>query len=124
MTDIVCKPFGECGETAEGLYPLFGFAVEDYIATYGITYEEAEDYAVFGAVLDKCFHDDWQLILLLEFVTNPANEKLKLLVFDVYNDIYNLTKDEIDDVIKNVNGLNGFTLLENVYENRIVFARR
>ena len=118
MTDIICRPFGKSHELADGVFPLFGFAVSDYIATYGTTCEDAENCAIFGAVLTGRFTDNEQL--LLEFITNPTNEELKLLVFEVSD----LTKEEIEDVVRNVNGLNGFTELENVYENRIVFARK
>jgi hypothetical protein len=103
---------------AEGFFPLFGFAVADYIATYGTTYEDAENCVVFGAVLTGRFARNDQL--LLEFVTNPVNEELKLLVFEVSD----LTAEEIKDWVRNINGLNGFTELEDVYENRIVFARK
>lgn len=117
MTDIICRPFGKSREMADGIFPLFGFAVADYIATYGTTYEDAENCVVFGAVLTGWLAD---YELLLEFVTNPANEELKLLVFEVSA----LTIEEIEDMIRNINGLNGFTELPNVYENRIVFARK
>lgn len=118
MTDIICRQFGKSREMANGVFPLFGFAVADYIATYGTTYEDAENCVVFGAVLTGRLAD--YELLLLEFVTNPANEELKLLVFEISD----LTKEEIEDAFRNINGLNGFTELENVYENRIVFARR
>ena len=118
MTDIICRLFGECRQMADGVFPLFGFAVADYIATYGTTYEDAENCVVFGAVLTGRLAD--YELLLLEFVTNPTNEELKLLVFEISD----LTKEEIEDVVRNVNGLNGFTELENVYENHIVFARK
>lgn len=118
MTDIICRPFGKAREMAEGVFPLFGFAVADYIAMYGTTYEDSENCVVFGAVLTGRFSDNEQL--LLEFVTNPANEELKLLVFDVNE----LTDEELEDVVRNVDGLNGFTELKNVYDDRIVFARK
>lgn len=118
MYDIVCKPFGTCRELAEDQYPLFGFAVADYIADYGVTYEEAENCVVFGAVLAGQFTASDQL--LLELITN--NEEVKLLVFDFSDPA--LGQTEIQDIVRSCNSLNGFTELENVYENRIVFARK
>lgn len=118
MYDIVCKPFGTCKELAEGQYPLFGFAVADYIADYGVTYEEAENCIVFGAVLAERFTVSDRL--LLELITN--NEEVKLLVFDFSDPA--LGKEEIRVIIRSCSNLNDFTELENVYENRIAFARK
>lgn len=123
INDVVMKKIGGSskevsdteGRTIFGCYPLFGFAVMDYMDECCVPEEDIKDKYVFGAVLRTGRIDDEFFAFCRMLMGEPD---ILLMVFD-YNDV---TKEEIELLKKNLNGLNGFKELENVYEDRIVFA--
>lgn len=115
IDSVVMKKMVETKEISEGCYPLFGFAVADYLAESGLKNEDVADKYIFGAILCTGHVDEE----LFEFCRMLIGEPdILLMVFD-YNDA---TNEEIELLKKNIEGLTGFKELENVYEDRIVFA--
>lgn len=115
IDSVVMKKMAKTAPYSEGSYPLFGFAVEDYKAECGLTDEDIKDKYVFGAVLCTG-HVDEELFAFCRMLMGEP--EVLLLVFD-YNDT---TKEEIELLKEHIEGINGFKELENVYEDRIVFA--
>lgn len=118
MDGVVYKNFGSTEQLRDGIYPLFGFAVGDYLKTYNIPAESAVDYRIFGAVLYSHDVNNDLFQLLKHLIRN--NSSLALMVFDIDT----LEKEDCDSLMENLDGAYGFTELKDVYEDRIVFARK
>ena len=115
MESVVFEKIGNKSEgMPEGCYRLFGFAVNDYIADYGIDPKELEDEYLFAAVLNDYDVDD-DLKRFIEILTSAYD--VSIIIFDI--------SDLDEDAFQKLRGygeVNGFAELKDVYEDRIVFV--
>lgn len=119
MEYVICRKFNVHKEATSdpGAQPLFGFAVMDYIYKYDLKPEDTADFMVFGSFISLHLSNDE--IETIKLIT--SNPNFKVLAFCFHR---TPTASEIKNFIELFNGINGFTELEDVYENRIVFARK
>lgn len=127
MTDIVSVKFNDVlmpKNENDGTYGLFGFAVADYCAEYSVDLKDIPaDECIIGAILEP---DDFKgSKLCIEDLTDELccavdeRESVRMFVFDI-NTISNRNIVELKNYIENSLG---FKELENVYEDRVVFAK-
>lgn len=122
MDSVIFKKMEYLPKSVDGTdheaLPLFGFAVDEYLAKYDIDPDYAiEHLYIFGAVLEhKDINDDF-FELMLNNIMQGGNG-VCMLVFDVNN----LNDEEIRR-LRGLEGPRGFEELNNCYEDRIVFAR-
>ena len=111
-----CLPKPIDGSNYEEL-PLFGFAVDEYIARYGVSPEDVKDFYIFGAILNsEDINDDF--FELMSNVIMAGGNRVCMLVFDTTD----LTITE-EASLKRLEGHHGFEVIEDCYECRMVFAR-
>jgi len=116
MTGIIVKRFGQTKEIREGVYPLFGFAVHDYIAKYNLKPEDVEKMYIWGAILEEEDERD-EMLGMLDVLT--ISDNLALFIFDI-----NSISDEFVGRLRELfEQYEQFEELKDCYEGRIVFGR-
>ena len=116
MTDIIVKRFGQAKEISAGMYPLFGFAVQDYMAKYNLKPEDVEKMYIWGAILEEEDECD-EMLGTLDVLT--ISDNLVLFIFDI-NSISNEFVGRLRDLFEQYEQ---FEELKDCYEDRIVFGR-
>ena len=114
MKDVIIRNMSNCVSITEGGYSLFGFAVEDYKEKYGLE-NYPTDY-VFGAVLESGDTSDKGFLETCHYLTQRENE-INMFVFDYGT----ANKQDIETLVEYFTR-RGYPELEDVYEDRIVFA--
>ena len=127
------------GTTTYGFVPLFGFAVQDYQYKYDLEDDQLENLGIFGAILQ---HDDSLDDIINITKAISSNSNIHMIIYDIRNIGFEKFKrlteklrylfsnsldiketDEPSEV-----GIDiprpGYELMEDVYEFRIVYARR
>lgn len=120
MDGVIYKKFMVSEDDA--LYPLFGFACADYNAKYNINPEQMADYYIFGGVIQEedMYEELYPHMFRLIKKLMKKDSELAMVVLGV-----NGISDEFCKKIKEeLDGAFGFDELKDVYEDRIVFARR
>lgn len=125
MTDIVSVKFNNVlmpKDENDGTYGLFGFAVADYCAEYSVDLKDipTNEYIV-GAILEPDDFKGFKLAALIDelYCVVDKGDWVRMFVFDI-DTISNRNIVELKNYIENALG---FKELENVYENRVVFAK-
>ena len=120
MNSIMLEKIGksyDVNSAETGIYPLFGFAVSDYMGYYKITDPSIiEDDYILGAVLNKGDTTDSFFDLIEAFINYKEN--LSMIIFDITN----ITNEDLAKIKEHLESLY-FKELEGVYEDRIVFVR-
>lgn len=115
MMDLVFKKFEWTADPKDSIYPLFGFAIEDYITKYGVSSELLKDFWIFGAILDKSDNTDY-FFRYMDYLRNAGN--IRMFVFDINC----ISKDFIDKLKRQFIDGGAYDELENCYDDRIVFV--
>lgn len=115
MMDLVFKKFEWTVEPKDSIYPLFGFAIADYTAKYGVSSELLKDFWIFGAILDKSDNTD-DFFRFMDSLRNAGN--IRMFVFDINY----ISKEFIDKLIQQFIDGGAYDELENCYEDRVVFV--
>ena len=110
MRDIIKINFNEKDEV-EGHRQMFAFAADDYRGKTGRTAKKA-----IGGILEES--DD--AVSILEFISDAITNMSDLIIFDI-NHVSDKKVTEVMDLFR-INQF-GYSELENVYEDTIVFAR-
>ena len=120
MDGVIYQKFTTSEDDA--LYPLFGFACADYNMKYNTNSTLMRNYYIFGAVIqeedmvEEVYPHMFRLIK--KFMKNDA--ELVMVVIGV-----NHVSDEFrEKIMEELDGAFGFEELSDVYEDRIVFARK
>lgn len=116
MDSVIFKKM-EMTSSDNGIAPLFGFAVDEYIVKYGVSPDDIKDFYIFGAVLNSGDVNDDFFELMLNNIMQGGNG-VCMLVFDINN----LNDEEIRR-LRGLEGPRGFEEIDDCYEDRIVFAR-
>lgn len=116
MTDIIVKRFGQAKEIAEGMYPIFGFAVQDYMAKYNLKPEDVEKMYIWGAILEESDDCD-EVFEMLNYIS--LSDHVALFIFDINN----VSNDVVKRLKELLETYEEYSELEGVYEDRIVFGR-
>lgn len=110
MRDIIKINFNEKDEV-EGQRQMFAFAADDYRGKTGRVAKKA-----IGGILEET--DD--AVSILEFISDAITNMSDLIIFDI-NHVSDKKVTEVMDLFR-INQF-GYSELENVYEDRIVFSR-
>lgn len=122
MDSIVFKKFGDTKAIGEGRFPIFGFAVADYLAEQNLTHDDLEDMAsdyIFGAVLEHGDINEGFYALMNKLLDDGAGALVSMFVFDYGN----TTTKDIEALTNFFENTAGMRELKDVYEDRIVFVR-
>lgn len=122
MDSIIFKKFGTCKELSEGCFPLFGFAVADYLAEQNLTTEDLEDLAsdyIFGAVMEHGDLNEDFHAFMEKLLSDEDGVLVSMCVFDFGT----FTDQDIEDLKFWFENAAGWRELKDVYEDRIVFVR-
>lgn len=110
MRDIIKINFNEKDEV-EGQRQMFAFAADDYKGKTGRIAKKA-----IGGILEET--DD--TVSIVGFISDAITDMSDLIIFDI-NHSSNKKVNEVIDLFR-INQF-GYSELEDVYEDRIVFAR-
>lgn len=120
MDGVVYKKFGNTREICDGVFPLFGFACADYMAVYNADPETMADCYIFGAIIqDVDINTNVDLFRFIKTLMKH-DKNLAMIVLDIDG----ISDDNLDTIKEELDGTFGFDELKDVYEDRIVFARR
>ena len=103
-------------------YPLFGFACNDYNTKFNVDPERMTDYYIFGAVIQEEDMDEELYPHMFRLIKKlmKKDTELAMVVIGV-KDVPNEFREKI---MEELDGAFGFNELKDVYEDRIVFARK
>ena len=118
MEEVVYKKFGNTREISEGVFSLFGFACADYMAVYNADPETMADCYIFGGIIRDI---DINVDMFRFIKTLMKHDKnLAMIILDING----ISDDNLDIIKEELDGAFDFKELKDVYEDRIVFARR
>lgn len=104
------------------LYPLFGFACADYNTKYNADPTQMKNYYIFGAAIQEEDMDEGLHPHMFRFIKKLMKKDTELAMVVLG------TKDVPDEfrekIMEELDGAFGFDELKDVYEDRIVFARK
>lgn len=120
MDGVIYKRFTTSEDDA--LYPLFGFACADYNAKFNVDPERMTYYYIFGAVIQEEDMDEELYPHMFRFIKKLMKNDAELAMVvlgakDVPDEFRKKIMEELD-------GAFSFDELKDVYEDRIVFARK
>lgn len=115
MMDLVFRKLECTAEPKDSVYPLFGFAINDYAAKYGMPSEALKDFWIFGAILDKS-DDSYNFFAFMNSLREAGN--IRLFVFDINY----ISNDFVDKLVQKFEADGIYEELKDCYEDRVVFA--
>lgn len=120
MDGVIYKKFAISED--DTFYPLFGFACANYNEKYDTDSTLMRNYYIFGAVIQEEDMDEElcpHMFLLIKKLMKKDNE-LAMVVLGVRD-----VPDEFrEKIMEELDGAFGFDELKDIYEDRIVFARK
>lgn len=120
MDGVIYKKFGISED--DTFYPLFGFACAAYNMKYNADLTQMENYYIFGGVIQEEDMDEELYPHMFRLIKKlmKKDTELAMVVLGV-----NGVSDEFrKNIMEELDGAFGFEELKDVYEDRIVFARK
>jgi hypothetical protein len=106
----------------DDLYPLFGFACADYNTKYNADPALMQNYYIFGAVIQEEDMHEELYPHMFRFIKKLMKKDTELAMVVLGS---NSISDEFHEkIMEELDGAFGFEELKDVYEDRIVFARK
>jgi len=120
MDGVIYKKFTTSEDDV--LYPLFGFACADYNEKYNTDSTQMQNYYIFGGVIQEEDTDEELYPHMFRLIKKlmKKDTELAMVVLGV-KDVSNEFREKI---MEELDGAFGFDELKDVYEDRIVFARK
>lgn len=118
MDGVIYKKFGNTREISDGIFPPFGFACANYMTVYNADPETMADCYIFGGII----RDIDVNVDLFRFIKTLMKHDKNLAM--IILDINGVSDDNLDMIKEELDGAFGFDELKDVYEDRIVFARK
>lgn len=119
MDGVVYKKFGTAKEISDGLFPLFGFACADYLSKYNADKATMDDRYIFGGILESDANVNADFFRFVKLLMKNDKDLVMVII-----DIDAISDDSLNEIMEELDGAFGFEELKDVYEDRIVFARK
>jgi len=120
MDGVIYKKFTTSEDDA--LYPLFGFACADYNAKFNVDPERMTDYYIFGVVIQEEDMDEELYPHMFRFIKKLMKKDTELAM--VVLGVKGVPDEFREKIVEELDGAFDFDELKDVYEDRIVFARK
>lgn len=106
----------------DALYPLFGFACAYYNAKFNVDPELMADYYIFGAAIQNEDMDEELCPHMFRLIKKLMKKDTELAM--VVLGVKDVPDEFREKIMEELDGAFGFDELKDVYEDRIVFARK
>lgn len=120
MDGVIYKKFAISED--DTFYPLFGFACADYNMKYNADPTQMQNYYIFGAVIQEEDMDEEVHPHMFRLIKKLMKKDTELAM--VVLGVKGVPNEFREKIMEELDGAFGFEELKDVYEDRIVFARK
>lgn len=120
MDGVIYKKFAISED--DTFYPLFGFACAYYNMKYNADPTQMQNYYIFGAVIQDEDMDEELCPHMFRLIKKLMKKDTELAM--VVLGVKDVPDEFCEKIIEELDGAFGFDELTDVYEDRIVFARK